>query len=83
MNEKTYTCVICTGINAAEKLHCSSCGTIPAKYSVLGKPSTIVTEDYFTRFIEVTVAFGAERQNHIRSVKHELRTVPGDYYAEV
>jgi hypothetical protein len=78
-----YECAICHGVNVAERIHCQYCGTIPAQYSVLRKPSVIRVEESDTAFyVEVLVAFGAERQEHYRGVKHQFRTVPGDYYAE-
>lgn len=80
---KTYTCVICSGINASAHHSCQHCGTIPAKYSILGKPARMIEGEYYTRFVEVTVAYGVERQNHTRTMRHSLRTVPADYYSEV
>ena len=77
----TYECQICHGVNHASKLFCQTCGTIPAAYSWLGKPTSIVAGT-INGAITAVVAHGAERQTRYRAVKHELRTVPADYYAE-
>lgn len=70
-----YECVICKSLNHATRIHCRSCGTIPAMYSILGKPEAS------DRHCEAVVAFGAVRaaQHHQRLF---MRTVQFDYYAE-
>lgn len=78
----TYECAICHGINSAARLFCQTCGTIPAEYSWIGKPTTIVPGTINGALV-TAVAHGAERQTRYRSVKYSLRTVPADYYAEV
>jgi len=79
----TYECSICWAVNHASKLHCSCCGTIPAQYSVTAKPAVFRLDDYLGGYINVLVAFGAERQVSRRTIKRTARTVPLDYYAEV
>lgn len=76
-----YECEICHGINHAAKLHCSFCGTIPAKYSILAVPA-VEKDDEFFSYIRVLVAWGADRQACDRTAKKYFRTVPMDYYAE-
>ncbi len=80
-NDKTYHCEICHGINAAARLTCKHCGTIPARYTALRKPSKAVVESGV--YIEVCVAFGCERQNFTHATAVKLRNVPLDYYAEI
>lgn len=91
----TYDCDICHGVNSANKLHCQYCGTIPADYSVLRKPSRIIIRDTWIQsrlgdyipaepvssYIQVLVAFGAMRQTSHRTIKRVFRTVKPDYYA--
>lgn len=77
----TYDCEICGAVNSAKHLHCGSCGTIPAQYSVSRKPVRALQTDYMTRYIEVVRAYGSERQNQRRACRAYLRTVPLDYYA--
>lgn len=77
----TYDCEICGAVNHVRHYHCGSCGTIPARYSVVRKPIREVT-GYLQGYIEVAKAFGAERADRFRTVKHEMRTVPLDYYSE-
>lgn len=77
----TYECRICHGVNHSARLFCQHCGTIPAQYSWLGTETAIVPGTV-NGAIESRVAFGAERQTRYRAVKSQLRTVPGDYYAE-
>jgi hypothetical protein len=80
----TYECVICHGINSAARLHCQFCDTIPAEYSIIRKPAHERLSEYTeTSYINVLVAWGAERQVSRRSIKRTARTVPLDYYAEV
>ena len=79
----TYDCKVCHSVNHARRLSCQACGTIPAVYSILRKESVIKETADYTSFIEVTVAFGAERSDRFRTTKSYLRTVPLDYYAEV
>ena len=77
----TYECVICLNTNHASKLHCSTCGAVPAHYSMLGATTRIIEDDLFTRFIPFVVAFGADRAEHHHTTKSYLRTVKLDYYA--
>lgn len=83
----TYECQICLNVNNAVKLHCSTCGTIPAIYSITSTPAkdvSAVIETYAawnTGFIPVVVARGADRAEHHRTVRTYLRTVKSDYYA--
>lgn len=76
----TYECNICLNVNHASRLHCSTCGTIPAQYSILKVPARL-SGDYFGQYISVVVAFGADRAEHHRNSKSYMRTVPLDYYA--
>jgi hypothetical protein len=81
---KHYECSICKSINHAAKLHCSTCGTVPACYSVIGQPHRLISDDTvndWPRFIPVVVARGAERLESRRAHKVYFRTVPLDYYA--
>lgn len=80
----TYECPICYAINAAQKTHCSSCGTVPASYSVTRRPARYLSEemgDIINGFISVVAAVGVDRAERYRTVKRTLRTVPADYYA--
>ena len=88
MEDKTYECTICKEINHVSRLHCKSCGTIPACYSILNAPAkqTDNLDMYSTwnsGYISVLVAWGAERQVSRRTIKRTARTVQMDYYAEV
>ena len=73
-----YECIICHEVNHSSRLHCQSCGTIPACYSIIGKPSSSQLEG-----VEVVKAFGAVRASDFHSSRLGLRTVEHDYYAEV
>lgn len=73
-----YTCSICYAVNAAVRLHCASCGTIPAAYNVTNKPARLNDDFDYT---EVVSAYGCERQTDRRAHKTYMRTVPADYYA--
>mgnify|MGYP001583008790 CR=1 FL=1 len=74
-----YECAICLCLNHASRLHCQNCGTIPAKYSLLGVP-TAITES--NDMIEAVAAFGAVRACQHHSSRVYLRTMPLDYYGE-
>ena len=80
VGEMTYDCEICHGLNHAVRFHCSTCGTIPARYSWTGKP---IRERLDSDDIEVFAAIGCERQQSRRAVTRAARTVPLDYYAEI
>lgn len=81
----TYECAICLNVNHASKLHCSTCGTVPAKYSVLSVPTRMLShEDHGfigDWLIPVVVARGADRAEHHHTTRVYLRTVKADYYA--
>ena len=85
----TYECAICLNVNHASKLACSTCGTIPARYSVSGRPESAVCNFNWqyggwgigSRRIEVVVAHGADRAEHHHTTRSYMRTVPLDYYA--
>jgi len=79
----TYECTICLQINHAVKMHCSTCGAVPAIYSFTGKPLKGVYENDSSIQIEVFVAQGAIRQGKERTSKVYFRTVPADYYSEI
>ena len=89
----TYECSICYAVNHSSRLHCSACGTIPAVYSILAKPTVYRTAETIDLLedkpvtlnyaIEVYVAFGCERQMSRRTIRRTARTVPLDYYAEM
>ena len=83
MKPMTYECSICLSVNHASKLHCSTCGTIPAQYSMLGRPSKMVEGIENFDLIETIVAFGAERltAHHAKRISG-FRTVTATYYAE-
>lgn len=82
-NSSTYECPICYAINSVAKLHCSCCGTIPPRYSILGKPARAIDELFYSRYIEVKALIGVDRTERHRTVKRTLATVPADYYASV
>jgi hypothetical protein len=77
-----YECSICHGLNHAMRLHCQTCGTVPAQYSILSIPS--LRHQYSGYEVEnpVVAAYGAERQESHRTSHVQLRTVEADYYAE-
>ena len=90
-NDRLYECSICKHINHVSRFHCQTCGTIPAQYSWLGKPTRDREDTFYgvspqgdaltATQIEVFVAFGAERIGFSHATKVQLRTVPMDYYA--
>lgn len=83
-NKNTYECEICYGVNHAAKHVCSTCGTIPARYSVNRKPARLVQTDMgsmINGFIEVVAADGVDRTERHRYARVGFRTVPADYYA--
>jgi len=83
---KTYECVICQGVNYAGKLQCSTCGTIPAHYSLSRKPARVRDNelgDMISGFIEVVASHGCERADRTKYAKMGMRTVPADYYADL
>lgn len=76
---KTYVCSICHAINHVARLHCQACGTVPARYSMIGVASNNV--GHHAGLVPITVAIGADRQESHRTVRVNLRTVTSDYYA--
>lgn len=72
-----YTCEICDTLNSCRRFSCQNCGTIPARYSFLKKPSRLIHEDMIT----VVRAIGASHA-YPKISKIGLRTVRADYYAE-
>lgn len=81
---KTYECSICYGVNHVSKIHCSTCGTIPAMYSLSHAPARLVATDLgnmINGFISVVAAIGVDRTERHCYAKCYLRTVPADYYA--
>ena len=74
----TYDCSICLHVNHAKRLHCETCGTVPAAYSLLGQPAHYLDDG---SIVAVVVAYGAERLESRRAHKVYFRTVPLDYYA--
>ncbi len=76
---KHYDCHICGNVVNASRLHCNTCGTIPACYSWTGR--TVKLDHESLDFIDVVLAIGAERQTARRIIKRVARTVPLDYYA--
>ena len=78
-----YECAICLSLNHASRLHCQHCGTIPAHYSILRIPATLIEHDTWYQFISVVRAHGAESASQRRAARSYLRTVPATYYAEV
>ena len=75
----TYECVICLSINHASRLHCQHCGTIPARYSMIGREAKPASHCWY---IPVIAAFGVSRASQRRSSRVYFRTVRADYYAE-
>ncbi len=84
---KIYLCAICHEMNSAKRLQCQSCGTTPAEYSLIGKPSVMaVNADLYTAWrdinqIETVAAHGCLRLENTRTARVYMRTVPLDYYA--
>lgn len=74
-----YECAICLAINHVKRLHCSKCGTIPARYSLLNRPARPFGDINY--FIPVDRAFGAQSIERWHFVRLNLRTVTADYYA--
>jgi len=77
-----YECSICYELNHAARLHCQHCGSVPACYSILGRPARLIEHETWTQFISVVRAHGAESASQHRAVKVYFRTVPATYYAE-
>lgn len=77
-----YECAICLTLNSSRRFQCQNCGTIPAAYSVIRKPSRLIGHGGMMQFIEVTVAFGAVHSCRHHSARLYLRTVSHDYYGE-
>jgi len=77
-----YECPICLSANHSKRLHCSTCGTIPAMYSILRVPTRQIEEIDYTRFIPVVTAFGAVHSCRHHAARVNLRTVELDYYGE-
>lgn len=80
----TYECAICLNINHVSRLHCRTCGTIPANYSPTGTTASparqIDRDDYqYVWFNQTLVARGADRTEHHRNVRVNLRTALADY----
>jgi len=73
-----YECTICLSLNHLTRLHCSICGTIPAMYSIIGKPSSSEYEG-----VPVACARNCERASQRRAARMGLKTVSLDYYSEV
>lgn len=85
MSNQTYECPICYAVNSQHKQQCSACGTIPGHWSVIKKPSRLLSEDTgdcLNGLIEVVSAIGVDRIERHRYARVNLRTVPADYYAE-
>jgi hypothetical protein len=72
-----YECTICLSLNHSSRIHCQNCGTIPAMYSIIGKPSSSQLEG-----VEVICAHGAVHACKHHASRLGLRTVALDYYAE-
>jgi len=70
-----YECSICLSLNHDIRLHCQNCGTIPAKYSVIRRPTKIDT------MTETVIAIGAIHSCKHHAARINLRTVSADYYA--
>ena len=78
----TYTCEICLAVNANMRFHCRCCGTIPAKYSILHKPTKEWSgQCNMFALVPVVIARGADRVERHHTSRSYLRTVPMDYYA--
>ncbi len=74
-NGTVYECAICKSLNHVSRVHCATCGTIPSRYSILGKPM----DASYSR--ESVAAIGCKRaaQHHQRL---RLWTVETTYYAQ-
>lgn len=66
-----YTCPTCKHVNGVWRIHCQCCGTIPAQYSMTGKPQP-----------SIVALQGCERAESIHQSKAKLVTVELDYYAD-
>jgi hypothetical protein len=77
-----YECPICLSLNHGSHHHCSVCGTIPSRYSILGVPSRLIEHDGLSQFIPVVVAYGAVHSCRHHAQRVNLRTVALDYYGE-
>jgi len=65
-----YTCSVCHNLNGVWRLHCQTCGSVPAMYSVKDKTGR-----------ELLAANGCDRQESHHASRLNLRTVELDYYA--
>ena len=74
-----YECTICLTSNHSSRYHCQVCGTVPAKYSILGIPF-IVKDDMVP--INIVAAIGCERTGQYKTARIQLKTVTLDYYGE-
>ena len=77
-----YECSICLSLNHSSKHHCQNCGTIPARYSILGIPARLIEHEGRYQFIPVVTAVGAVHACKHHAARVNLRTVSLDYYAE-
>ena len=79
---KTYECTICLHHNLVNRLHCSTCGTIPARYSITGTPSIQVgTVIDWNFYLPIVAAHGCDRIEQHHTSRMNLRTMPLDYYS--
>ena len=76
-----YECTICHNHNHSRRLHCSTCGTVPAMYSFNGK-EYVPGDESVNCGRSIVVAHGCDRQEQHRAQRVNLKTVEGDYYAE-
>lgn len=81
-----YECAICQSINHAARLHCSTCGTIPAQYSLLRVPARLVDNadlyaSWTNGFIQVIPAIGCVRAAQHHRAPRIPQAVSVDYFA--
>ena len=72
----TYECVICQSVNSSVRLHCQFCGTVPAMYSVIGKP--VIWNDTECKALPIVSASSMNKPVQ----RINLKTVSSDYYAQ-
>lgn len=71
-------------MNSSVHFNCQACGTVPARYSGIGKPVrrfVIEQGDMINALLEVHPALNCDRTERHKTCKRLLRTVPADYYA--
>lgn len=76
-----YECCICYSLNHSSRIHCQTCGTIPAMYSVTGKPMVWTDGEAINYQREVVAAIGCVRSSQHYQARYKLETKELTYYA--